>query len=146
MNKKIVLLLIVLLCAAGLMVSKMAGENTAVKKAILDGYINGIFLKGDPELVKQGWHQDCVIVVYRKGTLRKIPVSAWIERLEKKPGPLAPGIKITHKITDIKIAGNAAMVVVNIFFDGKLKYTDFMNLYKFPEGWKVITKTFYTHF
>ena len=39
----------------------------------------------------------------------------------------------------------SALAIVKVFYDSKQKYTDFMNLYKFQNGWKVVTKTFYTH-
>jgi hypothetical protein len=76
----------------------------------------------------------------------KVSVSSFVLQLEKRSGPLYPGIKITYDIPDIKIAGNAALVTVNIFYDRKQKYTDFMNLYKFPDGWKIVTKTYFPHF
>ena len=146
MKTKILLSLGIFLFVVGSIASEKHDEKVAVRKAIVEGYINGIFLKGDPELVKHGWHMDCDIVIYRKGKLQKVQVSDWINRLEKKSGPPIPNVKITYEIKDVKVVGNAALVVVNIFYDGKLKFTDFMNLYKFQSGWKVATKTFFTHF
>ncbi|MBN1271525.1 MAG: nuclear transport factor 2 family protein [Candidatus Aminicenantes bacterium] len=146
MKKIWTLFLVVLLSAGWIAAADTIDETEAVKNAVVEGYIEGIFLKGDPELVKKGWHEKCDIVVYMNKQFHKIPVSAWIERLEKKSGPPHPEIKVTYEFEYVKVAGNAALAVVKIFQDGKQKYTDFLNLYKFDTGWKIATKTFYSHF
>ena len=142
----LVLFLGMLLVAGGFVAADAADEKEAVKETIVSGYIEGIFLKGDPELVKKGWHEDCDIVMYRDKKLQKLPAKFWVDRLEKKPGPPRPGVKVTYEFEDVKVVGNAALAVVKVFADGKQKYTDFMNLYKFDSGWKIVTKTFYSHF
>lgn len=134
--------LIVMACAA----TDIASEKEAVKEAIVEGYIEGIFIKGDPERVKKRWHEECDIFMFRDKKLHKIPASFWVERLEKKSGPPMPNVKVTHEFEDVKVVGNAALAVVKVFLDGKQKYTDFINLYKFDCGWKIVTKTFYAHF
>jgi len=146
MRKNFVLFFSLLLIVAGLLIANQAREKEAVEKAVFEGYIQGIFLKGDAELVRKRWHKECDIVVYRDGKLQIIPVTLWIERLEKQSGPPLPDTKVTYEFDDVKVVGNAALAVVYIFFDGKQKYTDFMNLYKFDSGWKIVTKTFYSHF
>jgi hypothetical protein len=146
MKKAFVLVFGMVLVMSGFVMSGQEDEKAAVKKAIVEGYIDGIFLMGDPELVRKRWHEECDIVVYMNKKLQKFPAIHWVERLEKKSGPLLPDVKVTHKFEDVKVVGNAAFVVVEIFLDGKKKYTDFMNLYKFDSCWKIVTKTFYEHF
>ncbi|MFC1725592.1 nuclear transport factor 2 family protein [candidate division KSB1 bacterium] len=126
--------------------NKVNNEKDAIKKAIVEGYIEGVITKGDAEMVKKGWHEDCEIVVFKNGKLQKVDVKYWIDRFEKNPGPYAPNTKVKYEFEDIKVTGYAAIVALKVFYNGKQKYTDYMNLYKFEEGWKVATKTFYTHF
>ena len=137
---------VILLVAAAFATTDSASETEAVKEAIVEGYIEGIFIKGDPECVKKRWHEECDIVVFRDKKLQKLPASFFVEQLEKKSGPPMPDVKVTHEFEDVKVVGNAALAVVKVFLDGKQKYTDFMNLYKFDSGWKIVTKTFYSHF
>jgi len=146
MKKIFVLFLGIILVVVGFVATDTTDEKEAVKKAIVEGYIEGIFLKGDPERVKKRWHDECEIFMYRNKQLQKLPATLWVERLEKKPGPPMPDVKVTYEFEDVKVMGNAALAVVKVFFDGKQKYTDFMNLYKFDSGWKIVTKTFYAHF
>lgn len=126
--------------------NKVNNEKEAIKKAIVEGYIEGIFTKGNVEMIKKGWHEECEIFVLKNSKLQKVDVKYWLNHFEKNPGALIKDKKVTYEFEDIKVTGYAAVAVVKVFYDGKQKYTDYMNLYKFEEGWKVAAKTFYTHF
>lgn len=114
-----------------------------IKKTVVEAYVEGIFLKGDAELLKKGWHPDCDIVIFENGRITKLPAKYWVERLEKNPKPLDP--MVTYKFTDVKVTGYAAIAIIEIFTGGKQLYTDYMCLYKFNDGWKIVTKIFYAH-
>ena len=118
-------------------------ENEAIKKVIVDAYINGVFNKGDASLIKKGCHPDCDVLILAQGRLMKIPAYSYVDRLEKNPGPVRPGT--TYKFTDIHVTGYAGLAVVEIFQEGKHIYTDYISLYKFNDGWKLVTKIFYSH-
>ena len=118
-------------------------EIEAVKRAVVDGYINGVFLKGDADLMKKGFHPDCDVLVLNKGTLMKVQAYSYVDRFEKNPGPLNAGT--THKFTDVHVTGYAALAIVEIFQQGKHIYTDYISLYKFEDGWKCVTKIYYRH-
>ena len=45
----------------------------------------------------------------------------------------------------MEIAGAAASARVEVFRDGKHTFTDYLLLYKFADGWKIVSKTFHTH-
>ncbi len=45
----------------------------------------------------------------------------------------------------VEISGSAAICRVEIERGGKHVFTDFLNLYKFEDGWKIVGKTFYRH-
>ena len=34
------------------------------------GYIEGVLTKGDADMVKKGWHEDCEIVIFKNGKLQ----------------------------------------------------------------------------
>lgn len=147
--KKVLFLILIFIFIFAVSLSaynKANNEKEAVKKTIVKGYIEGIFTKGNAEMIKKGWDEECDIVILNKGKLQKRHVKDWITHFEKNPGPLIKDKKVTYEFEDIKVTGYAAIAVVKVFYDGKQKYTDYMNLYKFEEGWKVVTKTFFTHF
>lgn len=112
----------------------------AIKNVIVQSYIEGIFLKGDAALVSSGWHPECDIVILNDGVLTKLPARYWMERFEKNPGPLDPNV--TFKFTEVKATRYAAVAIVEIYTSEKHLYSDYMCLYKFSEGWRIVTKIF----
>ena len=70
----------------------------------------------------------------------------WIARLEKgnreRTGPLPA---IGHEFTLVDVTGNAAVVRLELHRDGKHTLTDYLSLYRFADGWKIVAKTFHSH-
>lgn len=118
-------------------------ENEAIKKVIVDAYIDGVFNKGDASLIRKGCHPDCDVLVLAEGRLMKAQAYSYADRFEKNPGPVLEGI--TYKFTDIHVTGYAGLAIVEIFHEGKPVYTDYISLYKFDDGWKLVTKIYYSH-
>lgn len=118
-------------------------EIELVKNMISESYVKAMFLTGDIELVKKGWHENCDICVYypQNDSIRRNPVAGLIPYIQRK-GPLAPGT--THKFGRVDIVGDAAFARVEVFTKGKHIYSDMMHLYKFKDGWKVATKIYYS--
>ena len=123
--------------------SNVNAEKETIKKVIVDAYVDGLFNEGDVEKIQKGWHKDCDIVVFKNNDLNIVEAAMWVERFKKNPTPLFPGT--TYEFTDIYVAGYAAIAIVEIYQKGKHIYTDFMNLYKFDDGWKIVTKTYYAY-
>lgn len=118
-------------------------ENEAIKKVIVDAYIEGIFNKGDASLSKKGFHPDSDALILSKGSLVKVPAYSYLERFETNPGPLHAGT--TYQFTIIHATGYAGMAIVEIFQEGKHIYTDYICLYKFEDGWKMVTKIYFSY-
>ncbi len=123
--------------------SEVSPEKEAIKKVIVDAYINGVFNRGDASLIKKGCHPDLDVLILAQGRLMKTPVSFYIDSLEENPGPVRAGT--TYKFTDIHVTGYAGLAIVEIFQEDKHIYTDYISLYKFDDGWKLVTKIFYSH-
>lgn len=123
--------------------SQNQNEIDAVKQIVVEAYVDGLFNKANVKAIKNGFHEDCDIVVLKDDKIRKIKAAAWIEKFEKDPKPLFPGTQ--YEFTDVRVAGYAAIAVVEIYQKEKHIYTDFLNLYKFASGWKVVTKTYYAY-
>jgi len=116
-------------------------EIENVKKTVVEAYVEGIFLQGNAKLLKKGWHPECDIVIYENNGITKLPAKYWIDRLEKNPKPLDPNV--TYKFIDVIVTGYAAIAIIEIFSNGKQLYTDYMCLYKFKDGWKIVSKIYY---
>jgi hypothetical protein len=120
-----------------------SAEREAVKKVVLEAYVEAMFLKGDPVAVAKGWHPGCDIVQFANGSLMKAPAYNFVRRFERQPLPLDPKARAVFKT--IEVSGYAAVAVLELLSGDKPVYTDMLSLYKFDDGWKIVTKIFYTY-
>lgn len=147
--KRIILFAIVLISttiysqqSAGISDNKT--EVEAVKKVILESYIEAIYIKADTNLIKKGWHPEAAISMLQpNGTLVKLTTKFWIDTFRKNPKPYDPEVK--YEFTEVKVTGTAAIVIMEIYHGEKHIYTDYMNMYKFKDGWKIASKTWYSY-
>lgn len=119
-------------------------EEMAVQKVIEDAYIKGIHGNQDEKTVKSGFHKDFAMLVLKDMSLEKVNVDQWLQRIEemKKENPELWKAKTTHNFLLIDVTGSAAAAKLDVF-KGKIHFsTDYMLLYKFGDGWKIVSKVF----
>jgi hypothetical protein len=127
-------------------VTAQSGEEDAVKNVITTSYINGLQNGGSIEDIRKGFHPTFTMLRFRENDVKPLPIEEWISNIEKQraknepPPPVAEG-----KFIDIDITGNAAVVKLDLHRGGKRTFTDYLVLYKFTEGWKIISKSFYRY-
>ena len=148
--KKLIIVFVSLL----LTLSLFAGDNgemekTAIKKVIESAYMDGLGNVGDVEAVKKGFHPGFHITGINNSMddTWKYPIHSWCLSVEKKKkeGKYPPKEKITFEFPLIDVTYHAAMVKVKYLKAGKLAYTDYLSLYKFKEGWKIVGKIYFEH-
>ena len=147
----LVLIIAVVLCSALL----FAGENRttdtdveSIKKVIEESSVRGIHNERDAQLIKKAFHPDFNMLMLRgDGTLEKPPISDWMASMERRrqsePGSVK--VKTDHTFETADVNGKAAVKKIALFRKGKQIYTDYMSLYKFPDGWKIVGKIYYSH-
>lgn len=122
-------------------------ESADVKAVVQSAYVEGVHAKGDAALMRQGFHPDFRMLVLRDGKMSAVTLDEWVGRLEARnkenPNAAKPAIKAEYPIVDIK--GNAAVVRVELYRDGKHTFTDYLLLYKLSDGWKIVSKIFQAH-
>ena len=141
-------LLLLLLMMAPLPASDTATDETAVRKVVSDAYLDGIHNFRDAAAIRAGFHPDFEMLVLKDGKLEKLPLEAWIERLgttpEKAAEARAKGARpVTAEFARVEVAGDAAFCRLEVSRDGKHTFTDFLALYKFADGWKIVGKSYY---
>jgi ketosteroid isomerase-like protein len=121
-------------------------DQEAVKAVVLSAYVEGVHVKGDPALMRAGFHPDFRMLTLRQGALVPVTLDDWAARIEKgareRKGP-PPAVR--HEFTHVDVAGNAAVVRLELHRDGKHVFTDYLSLYRFADGWKIVSKTFHSH-
>jgi len=122
-------------------------EAEEIKRVIDKAYIDGIQNWGDPELIRQYFVPEFVMLMLVDNEIQKLPIETWIARMEsqKEADPDGPPHPASVRYLDVDVAGSAAMVKLELYRQGQRQFTDYLALYKFEEGWKIVGKTFYRH-
>jgi ketosteroid isomerase-like protein len=136
-----------ILVASALAAAEIEKEQEAVKKVIEAAYINGFHKDWDAAAAREGFHPEFVMLILEKNAIRKLPIAEWADSIEekKKKQPEGPQYKIEFEIPMVDVTGNAAVAKIELHRDGKHIFTDYMSLYKFADGWKIVGKIFQRH-
>lgn len=138
--------LLLSLCLSGWIMAGDA-EEAAVREAVLNAYVNGTQL-GNTEAMAKGFHQEFeMFIPSKEDSVRKMTRDEWIKRIEdgKKKNPDRVRPKVHADFPMVKVTGNAAIIQVELYFNDVHAFTDFISLYKFSDGWKIVAKTYHRH-
>lgn len=143
----LVLLMTAMTAVAGATDAGDAAEDAAIVAAVDRAYVHGVHIDNDPALMRSGMHDSFVMFVQSDKGITQLTRDAWIERLTapKAPGANAKKPEIKADITVLDRSGKAAVAKVALFRDGKQIFTDYISLYRFDDGWKLVAKTFHRH-
>ncbi|NUM76955.1 nuclear transport factor 2 family protein [candidate division KSB1 bacterium] len=122
-------------------------EKPAVIKVVEEAYVQGVHANPDGEAMRQGFHAEFIMFVQEGSKINKVTRDEWITRIEAAKAKSAnkPRSEIKAEFPLVEVTGSAAIVKVELYRDGKHTFTDYISLYKFEEGWKIVAKTFYRH-
>jgi hypothetical protein len=124
-------------------------DKEAITRVITAAYIDGLQNKGPVSDIEAGFHPGFELLGMRNDELTKWPIYSWIQyhenKLKEDPAPPAAGDRVTGKFPMIDVTGNAAVAKVELYKGGDLIFTDYLSLYKFEEGWKIVNKIYCRH-
>jgi ketosteroid isomerase-like protein len=128
-------------------VAAAPADKEAVQAVVQSAYVQGVHAQPDPAAMRRGFHPDFRMLVLRDGSLSAVTLEEWLARMEKasKDNPGAARPSIAADFTAIDVTGNAATVRLELRRDGKHVFTDYLSLYRFADGWKIVSKTFQAH-
>lgn len=118
-----------------------------IKRVINTAYIDGIQNWGDPDVIRQYVVPEFVMLMLVDNEIQKRPIENWISIIQKQKeeNPDGPPHPASVKYLDVDITGTAALVKLELYREGRRQFTDYLALYKFEEGWKIVGKTYYRH-
>jgi len=122
-------------------------DEKDVKEVITTAYIGGIHNGGPIENIRKGFHPTFNMLRLMENDVKPLPIEDWIKNIEAnraKQGN-APISKVEGKFISVTVAGTAANAVLEIYRDGEKIFTDNLLLYKFTEGWRIVSKTYYRY-
>ncbi len=145
----LVTLAVVLLLSAVLFAGEAENdkEKAAIEKVIENAYIKGVHTEWDADAARGGFHPEFVMLILEKDGIRKLPIAEWVKSIErnKQNNPEGPRDEITYEIPMVDVTGDAAVAKIELYKDGMHIFTDYMSLYKFADGWKIVGKIFQRH-
>jgi hypothetical protein len=124
-------------------------EKKEIQNVIQTAYVDGLQNKGNVEDIVDGFHPGFNLLGVRDNMLTKFPIYSWVQSFEQRkvsdPTPPTEEQKITCDYLLIDITGNAAMAKIQLNRNKELLFTDYLQLYKFNDGWKIVSKIYYRH-
>lgn len=133
--------------AAGDMDAAAAAATEGIQEVVTRAYVEGIHKESDPEKIRAGFHPDFVMFVKTDDGIRQVTRDGWIARIEERKAkePDAPRPEIGHEFTLVDATDDAAVARVEIHRDGEHVFTDYLSLYRFDDGWRIVGKIYQSH-
>jgi hypothetical protein len=126
--------------------SAQADDTEAIKQVVTTAYIEGIQNNGKTEDIRKGFHPTFTMLRLIDNEVKPYPIEEWIAAIEKRRSEGAVStVRTEGKFINVEITGNAAVVKLELYREGKKTFTDYLVLYKFNEGWRIVSKTYYRH-
>jgi hypothetical protein len=119
-------------------------DSEAIKQVIEKAYIEGIHTTQDEETVRSGFHQDFAMLVLQDNALAKVTVDEWLPRVEvmKTDNPELWAAEVRHTFEVVDVAGYGAVAKLEVYRGAVHFSTDYLLLYRFEEGWRIVSKIF----
>lgn len=124
----------------------VSNDEEAIRTVIQSAYVDGLQNWGDIEAIRAGFHPTFELLSKTKeNEIQKLPIGKWIEMVEarKAQNPGGPEFLTTAEIHQIDITADAAMAKLDLIRNEKRIFTDYLLLYKFEEGWRIVGKIYY---
>ncbi|OQY02028.1 MAG: hypothetical protein B6I20_07330 [Bacteroidetes bacterium 4572_117] len=123
-------------------------EEDAIKQVIQTAYVEGLLNEGNFEKIDKGFHPNFELLGIGKGNeMWRYSLTDWKKSVEKdlKLGELPKKAKdkVSIKFLSIDITEIVAVAKFEFYVGNKLTYVDYQSLYKFPDGWRIVSKVFY---
>jgi hypothetical protein len=139
-------ILTIFLMALCFVVSAQDSDETQIKSVVTSAYIEGIQNRGNVEDIRKGFHPSFTMLRVNNNDIKPLTIQEWITNIEKAKAANEPmPAKAEGKFINVDVTGTAAVVKLDLFRDGKRTFTDYLVLYKFTEGWRIVSKTFFRH-
>ncbi|RKN80172.1 nuclear transport factor 2 family protein [Ulvibacterium marinum] len=117
-------------------------DKSLIETIITECYLEPLYLNGNLDKIKEGFHKEFTMYVLYKGEFYATSRAKWIENIKATRSRNLPQKNYSWQFKIIDHEGQTAVVKLCINEEGNLKYIDYLTLYKFQDGWKVITKQF----
>jgi hypothetical protein len=109
------------------------------------GTIQNFFLgmhHGDVNRLREALHPEALLWGYYMGEFYRQSVDDWMQELAGMDKPAQSGEPFDMRIVSIDVTGRAATVKTATLYQG-LRFTDYLTLTRFDDGWKIVNKGYH---
>ena len=135
---RFLLVTLLLLTTLTIIQAQQTNVDEAAVRETVQHYLHGLKFNDVDGLKKAFWPEAKLFFIKRDNTLGQLTQEQWYKGFAASAGKEEKG---DLKITDVDITGNAASVKVVEVYETS-KYTDYLSLLKFPDGWKIVNKIY----
>ena len=137
---------VITLLSVALMAQEKATDKELILKTIEKAYVQGIQNGKEIANIKKGFHPGFNLLgVDQNNHLTKFPIYTWYDVVKaREAAGEKPEVETTAKYPLVDITGNAAVVKVELYKEDKMIFTDYLSLYKFEEGWRIVAKIYHS--
>ncbi len=123
-------------------------DKEAIKSVIQTAYVDGLQNEGDLDKIDSGIHSGFNLLGIDKGTeMWVLSIEDWKKKTAKKKEegkyPRIGDDLVTVKFLNVDVTGTAAVAKIEFYVGKEKKYVDYISLYKFDNGWKMVNKIYY---
>jgi hypothetical protein len=129
-------------CGAAPALPAQSDDVAAVRRVIESAYVRGIHIERDSAAVRRGFHPRFVMSTLRGDSLAQVTLDQWLSRMDHGR---RNSVRVEHAFDRVEVVGNTATARLRLSYDGRQRFTDFLSLYRFPEGWRIVNKAFQAH-
>ncbi len=128
--------------------NKPYDEVAAIKEVIQEAYVDGIFNEGYMRSIDLSFsdHFESIGLLENDETVVET-IAQWKELVRKREAegyyPVPPSEHVTVKYLHVEVSRTVANVKLEFLVGGVPKYIDFLALYKFSGGWKIVNRTYH---
>lgn len=112
----------------------------AVQEAV-QLYLDGLY-HNDVDKLRKAFNPRCELVGVFKGHFTWISLEDFLAPIGKGKSPAERGDAYNNHIVSMDITGDVAVVKVNDEYVGQ-RFTDYLTLHKFDQGWQIVHKAYH---
>lgn len=118
----------------------------AVQQVVTKAYVQGIHNNGPVADIRAGFHPTFAMLRLADNTVKPYTIDEWVASIEKNRAEgKTSSVRTEAKFVRVSVSGTAASVELELYREGKRIFTDYLLLYQFAEGWRIVSKSFYRH-
>jgi hypothetical protein len=130
-------------------------DEEAIKQVIQTAYVEGLQNEGDLEKIDSGIHPGFNLLGIGKSNpdegltdqMWNLSIDDWKQKTQKRKEeglyPRTGKDQVSIKFLNIDITGTAAVAKIEFYVGDEKTFVDYISLYKFDSGWKMVNKIFY---